>query len=483
MSKTKILLCTFSASLHSGLSETARHIFIPLLKKYGDKYEIHQLGYNHFGTIEQVPWPIYQTKIIQSPQGPVPDPHDNYGQKSFDEIVSKLNPDICMGYGDMWHFDHMLHSPLRNSFRLLTYYTIDGQPYFGQINADRTTDWGTKLSKADEVVVLSYFGKETLERGCPELKNKNIKVMYHPIDMQRYPILNEDQRKKLRDKLLPKNIPEDSFICGWLGKNQFRKQNYKLWEIAHYIVYGDYIECKDCGEVTVKEYNHTSRETKNPDKYPGELDRLITYDENYRYEYCWHCKSKNIISGVPNDKFYMWMHMGKDEPGYNADFHERMWNLDNKCIFTNNLKGLSGIKPQEVAMLLSAWDCMLYPSGGEGFSNPSAECMAAGTPLVFSNYSSHAEFSRFGGLPIRCTFQPEMVTGIQRAIVDTGHAVKQMLSLIRNPDLRKELGKKGKVHMSQFAIPHMVDAWDQIFTGMMQKPLPINSQRIYSTVI
>ena len=79
------------------------------------------------------------------------------------------------------------------------------------------------------------------------LKNKNIKVMYHPIDMQRYPMLSDDQRKKLRTKLLPKNLPEDVFICGWLGKNQFRKQNFKLWEVAHYIVHGDYIECKDCG--------------------------------------------------------------------------------------------------------------------------------------------------------------------------------------------------------------------------------------------
>ena len=64
--KTKILICTHSAAMHSGLSETTRHIFIPLLQKYGDKYEIHQLGYFNFGKpSEKVPWPIYTTKVDQ----------------------------------------------------------------------------------------------------------------------------------------------------------------------------------------------------------------------------------------------------------------------------------------------------------------------------------------------------------------------------------------------------------------------------------
>lgn len=484
MSKIKILISTFSAGLHSGLSETTRNIFIPLLEKYKDKYEIHQLGYHHFGPMkEPVPWPIYPTKVVQGPQGLMPDHEDQYGQKSFDEIVAKLNPDICFGYGDMWHFDHMLHSPLRNTYRLLTYYTIDGQPYYGHLNADMSTDWGNKLSKADQIVVLSHFGKEVLQRGNKELADKDIKVMYHPLDMRRYPVLNTEQRDKIRLKLIPKNLSNDIFLCGWLGKNQFRKQNHKLWEIAHYIIYGDYIECLDCKEITVKEWNHSTRQSKDPDKYIGELDKITLYDESYRYQHCWYCKSKNIVPGVPNDKFYMWFHMGKDEPGYNADLHERMWNLQNKCLFTNNLRGLSGIKQQDVALILGAWDCMLYPSGGEGFSNPSAECMAAGTPIVYSNYSSHAEFSKFGGLRVRCSYQPEIIHGIQRAVVDTGHAVKQLLYLIRNPDERKKLGLRGRSHISQFNIPHMVDSWDNILTDMMKNPVPINSQKIYSTVI
>ena len=468
--------------MHSGLSETARHIFIPLLSKYKDKYDVHQLGYFHFGGTEKVPWPIYHTKVNQTPQGPQPNMDDRYGQLSFDEVVAQVKPDIVMGYGDMWHFEHMLASPLRNSFRMLCYYTIDGQPYYGHINPDDSTEWGKKLTKADEVVVLSHFGKDVLEQGNIELRNKDIKVMYHPMDMSRYPNLSDSQRSEIRDKVLPKHISRSAFLCGWLGKNQFRKQNYKLWETAHYIIYGDYIECKDCGEVTIKEWNHTTRETKDPDKYPRELDKITMYSPDYRYTYCWACKSKNIIPGIPNPNFYMWFHMGKDDPGYNPDLHEKIWKVTNNCIYTKDIKGLSGVKASDLALLLSAWDCMYYPSGGEGFGNPAAESMAASTPVVYSDYSSHSEFCKFGGLPVRVTYQPELAHAIMRAAVDTNHAVKQLLSLIRDEKLRKSLGLRGKLHISQYAAHHMVDSWDNIFSNLMKKPLPLNSGKIFSTI-
>jgi glycosyltransferase involved in cell wall biosynthesis len=481
--KIKILICTHSAALHSGLSETTRHIFMPLLQKYPEKYDVHQLGYFHFKASEQVPWPIYATKMRDTPQGPQPDMNDRYGQLSFNEVVAKIKPDIVFGYGDMWHYEHMLASPIRNSYRMLCYYTIDGQPYFGHLDKDNNTDWGKKLQKSDELVVLSHFGKETLKRGNKELKDRDIKVMYHPLDMGRYPVLNEEQRRTVRDKILPKHISRSAFICGWLGKNQFRKQNYKLWETLHYIVHGDYIHCNNCNRETLKEYNHTARRTKDPDLYPGELDKITMYDRDYRYEECWHCKSKDITNGIPNPNFYIWFHMAKDDPGYNPDLHENMWNVKENCIYTKDISGLSGVKPKDLAMLLASWDCMYYPSGGEGFGNPPYEALAAGTPVVYSDYSSHAEFCKFGGLPVRCTYIPELNHAIQRAAVDTGHAVTQLNKLVRDPALRNNLGAKGRLHVSQYSLENMVDIWDKILTDMMDKPLPINSKTLYTTIV
>lgn len=483
--KIKILINTDSAALHSGLSETTRNIFIPLLQMYPDKYEIHQCGWFDFKRKEPVPWPIYPTKFIQHPNGQKElDQSDKYGQKTVHELIENIKPDIVFGYGDLWTFDHILLSPLRNTFRLCVYYTVDGQPYHGHINSDGSTQWGKMLNKADSIVSLSHFGRDTLYTCCPELSDKEIHVRYHPLEMARYENYTDEQIKEMRSKILPPEIMsrENLFIIGWVGRNQFRKQNYKLWELLHYMRYGDYIKCKDCGRVTVKEFNHSAGRSKNP-KTGKITDQYIMYDQDYEYNNCWHCKSENIVEGEPDEDIFMWFQMSKTDPGYNSEMHERLWGVNDRTIFTNNTDGMIGISKKDVARLYSLFDVMYYPSGGEGFGNPAFECMAAGTPLVFSNYSSHAEFCKFGGLPVRGTFIPELNNAIQRIAVDNNHAVEQMLKIRKDKELRDKLGNDARQHAIKFDIGQVVPGWDRIFTSMMKKPLPINSNKIYATQI
>ncbi len=471
MNKIKILISTDSAALNSGLADTTRNIFIPLIQKYPNKYEIHQLGFFHFHPKEQIPWPIYQTKVNHTPNGPQMDHDDKYGEKSFDEVVAKVKPDIVFGYGDMWHFMPTISSVLRNSYRLLTYYTIDGQPYYGHLEADGTTAWGANLSRVDQVVVLSNFGKDTLKRSCKELKEKDIKVMYHPLEMQRFPKLSAEQKKDLKLKVLGKTLGDpENIICGFVGRNQFRKQNYKLWEAAHYVVHGDYIKCNDCGRVTTKEWDHSARKTRDSSE-------LTIYEQGYNYSYCWYCKSNNIRVGTPNRKFYLWMHTPKTDPGYNIELQQRIWSISENCIYSPNPG--QDISKQDLIKIMNCFDIGLMLSGGEGFNNPSAEMMACSVPLVFSNYSSHAEFSAYGGLPVRVTYIPEIHHGIMRAAVDNNHVVEQLLKLIESPELRNSLGEQGRNYISTYNTHTMVDKWDSIFTDMMNTGLPIKNGTIH----
>jgi len=175
--------------------------------------------------------------------------------------------------------------------------------------------------------------------------------------------------------------------------------------------------------------------------------------------------------------------MAKNDPGYNPDLHERMWNTVHRSIYTSNTNGLVGISRQDVVKLLSCWDTMFYPSGGEGFGNPPFECMAAGTPVVYSDYSAHAEFCAFGGLPVRVTYQPELHHGIMRASVDTNHAVEQMLQVRHNSELRKQLGVSGRVHARKFSTAHMVSSWDKLFQELMTKSLPIDSDHLFAQAL
>lgn len=371
----------------------------------------------------------------------------------------------------MWHFMPTISSVARNSYRLLTYYTIDGQPYYGHLEADDSTAWGSNLSRVDQIVVLSNFGKDTLKRSCKELKDKDIKVMYHALDMQKFPKLSIEQKKELKQKVLGKVIGDsDSIICGFIGRNQFRKQNYKLWEAAHYVIHGDYIVCNDCKRVTTKEWDHSARKTRD-------ISELTIYEQGYNYDHCWYCKSSNIRAGTPNRKFYLWMHTPKTDPGYNIELQQRMWSIPQNCIYSPNPG--QDISKQDIVKIINCFDIGLMLSGGEGFNNPSAEMMACGVPLVFSNYSSHAEYSVYGGLPVRVTYIPEIHHGIMRAVVDNNHTVEQLLKLIESPSLRESLGEQGRNYISNFNTQTMVDQWDSIFTEMMKKDIPIKNGVIH----
>ena len=476
--KTKILICTDSCVLPSGLAETLRHIFYPLLRLYPDQYEIEQLGYFHPGNDKEAPWPIHRTQLKQAAHGRYElDLEDKYGQKSFDGVVQRVQPDIVFGYGDLWHFSAMLHSPLRNHYRLCCYYTVDGEPYYGGLKNKVESDWGKQLARCDQLVALSHFGKRVLDDGIRELDGHDIKVMYHPIDMARYPTYTDDQLQELRQAVMPKIMAEDAFLCGWMGRNQFRKQNYKLWELCHYMAHGDYIECEDCGRITTKEWDPNKRASRH-------TDELTLYDPGYRYDRCWYCQSTRVRDGTPDPQFYLWLHMSKDDPGYNCDLEEHIWDIPDNIIYTSNFGQKQAISKDDVARLQAIWDVHYYPSGGEGFGNPPWETLAAGTPVVYANYSAHAEFCQFGGLPVRVgNYTPELGISIRRSAVDTNHAVEQMLKLRRSKALRQELGQRGRQFASRFSLEQLAPAWHRILQDTAKKPLPSEAAQVYATEV
>lgn len=476
MSKIKILLSTDSAAIHSGLAENCRLIFTDLLNRYKDQYEIHQIGWFHVTPTENVPWPIYQTNIIQGPNGPTLDNEDRYGQRSAESVIQKIKPDIVWTYGDLWCFDHLLNSPNRNSFRLITYYTIDGSPYTGtSLNPGKSSEWGSKLVKADRIVTCSEFGQKVL-KALPELKNKQVDYIYHPMDVNRFRCLSPEEKIAERKKMYSKHVNPDAFIMGWIGRNQFRKQNHKMWEVLHYMKHGDYIECKNCNRITVKEYDWATQKTVNG---------THRYEEGYDYKVCWYCRSENIVNGIPLNDVYLWQHMSKSDMGYNSNLHAKIWNIEDRIISSGSDNPSKGFPPKMLADLLSTWDCLLYLTGGEGFGVPAFESLMSGVPVVYANYSSHPDFCKFGGLPVRVgEFVPEFAFAINRSICDTGDAVRQLLRLYRQRSLVYSIGKTGRQFALSKSLTSTVDQWHQMFQDLNKEPLPINdANKIYAQVL
>lgn len=478
MKKTKLLLVTDSPKIHTGLGGNCRLVFTELLKNYPDKYDIESIGWFNFNGVENVPWPIHNTNVIAHPDGRHDLDHDDrYSQKTFESYLAKIKPDIVWSAGDIWCFNHMLNSPSRNLFRLALYYTIDGAPYFGtHLNPGKSSEWGSLLNRSDEVIVWSEFGEKVLKDSCPELKDKKLHVIYHPTQPNLFKRLTPAEKKAKRDRLYTNGIPKDAFILGFIGRNQFRKQNYKMWEVMHYVKHGDYIECADCERITIKEFDWSSQKTKTND--------LHRYEEGYDYSHCWYCKSKNINIGIPNKDILLWQHMNRSDPGYNYNLHSKMWDIEDRVIISGASNSTTGLQPEQLADIMSTWDGFLYLSGGEGFGIPAFEAQQCGLPIIYANYSSHADFAKHGGLPVRCDFIPEFAFGINRSIADTGDTIRQILKAYRNRGWFYDLGAEGKAFADTKSPKAIAEQWDALFTSMMQKPLPVHGNKlVYATSV
>ena len=476
--KTKILIVTDSAKIHTGLAENARLVFTKLLEKHPKEFEIIQHGWFNFNGVEEVPWPVYNTNMIQNNGKPDIDPNDRYGQRSFEGILAKVQPDIVWASGDMWCFDHILNSPNRNKFRLVVYYTIDGSPYHGsELVPGVKSEWGAKLERADQVVVWSEFGKDVLEKSCPELAQSKIKVIYHPVDTQRFEYQNREEKLDFRKRTYADGIPPDAFILGWSGRNQFRKQNYIMWETMYYLVYGDYIVCNSCEKITAREYDHAARETRA-------VGDLTIYDADYDYTYCYHCNSKDITEGKPIDDIYLWLHMNKQDPGYKADLHSILWKVDHRCVYTNGLQSSKGLPPKMVADLYASWDALLYLSGGEGFGIPAFEAMACGTPVIYSNYSSHKDFCKEGGVSVNVRYIPELAFAIHRSIADINDAIKKILWAYSNRDSLIDLGLNGRAFAATKNTEVVTDEWINLFRDLMKtETSTIDTTKVFTQVL
>jgi glycosyltransferase involved in cell wall biosynthesis len=489
--KIKLLIVTDSAKIHTGLAETSRLVYKRLLEKYPNHYHIEQLGWFHQPDgPEDIPWTIHQTNVIKHKDRPPElDNTDRYGQRTFEHIRAQFQPDIVWTNGDLWCFDHMLNSPTRNTFRLCCYYTIDGSPYFGShIVSGKESEWGSKLARTDRLAVLTEWGVDTLKNSCPEIKDKHIDVVYHPVDLNRFKPFTKEEKENFRKVKYPPQIPRDAFVLGWIGRNQFRKMNFKMWQVMHYLKFGDYIECSDCGKITHKEIDQAlsvSRSDWSSKDLPLRASNsLMTYDKGYDYEYCWHCNSKNIVNGTPIDDIYLWMNMNKEDPGFKPNSMTEIYHVSDRIIYTEGLQNSRGLPPAELAKLISSWDGMLYLSGGEGFGVPAFEALMSGIPVIYTNYSSHADFCKHGGLPVRVNFIPELGLSIQRSIADTDHAIQQCLVAYRNRTDFAELGAKGRAFTETKDLDTIVDQWHTIFQEMMQKPTQtVSGEHIYASTI
>lgn len=415
-----ILVTSYSPCIHGSYGIVAREI----MQRVHDsgRYRLVHHAWFHIEPANQVPWEVVPTqqKMINGQVGL--DDADIHGQKTFKLMMERVKPDIVWALGDFYMLKHVFDEKKNYpNVQFVCHLAVDGEPWH-----DGTV---APVINADDVVAITKFGSDVLK---PLLK-KEVPYIWHGVNLENMFQLEEKERDTLRLASSNGLFKKDSFVAGFVGKDQYRKQNDKFWEYIHYMTHGDYIKCKDCGRVTLREWDPSLGR-------PREVGKLTKYPSNYDYSYCSYCRSEKVVNGSPNGDFFGYIHMPyKPNDAWNPDHMTDIWKIKGRIINTKGLGSNRGIDDDKMVSIYNLFDIMYYPSGGEGFGMPVLEAAACGVPTMYTNYSGHAEVAEGCGIPITCDYVTEMMSCYNRARANTADAVEKTLKILANRELLKPL--------------------------------------------
>ena len=159
----------------------------------------------------------------------------------------------------------------------------------------------------------------------------------------------------------------------------------------------------------------------------------------------------------------LYLHTNPDDIGWDIlDLLKRYRVFDRTCVSKSASiqKALSKEKLNEIYNL---FDVMVLPTAGEGFGLPILEAMAAGVPVIATNYSSCVELLEGRGELIRVK---EFLTAgrhnIEYAIPDIDDLVAKLDLLYTQPELRKKHSNSGLAFALTLDWDEIVRCWDNL---------------------
>lgn len=423
----KILVTTNSAATRSSYGIVAKEIWTRILHA-DPSLKIVQHGWFH-QPVDDVPWEIIPTKtpsVKPNSDGSIPPIPDIYGEETFPSVVQNVRPDLVWGLGDPWMLEVQPRMKETCGYKYMFYCPVDSEPY--------TPRWGQMMSMADQLVAITDYGRDVLQE-IPQLKNHKISVIPHGVDLKIFNCVDKETRKSYRRDIGGGYISDETFVLGWIGKDQYRKQVWQLYELMYYLRSGEYIQCNSCGRITVKEYDPNVRA-------PRAIGQLRTYDSGYTYNRCWHCKSNDIKQAKPRENIVLWSHMhNAPATSYDLQHLAYIYRINNSIFDASQQQDDRGLPVQAMNYIYNCMDAFIFPTGGEGFGLPALEAMACGVPVIYADYSGHTSFVE--GLPVRVRIFPEIRTQRYRCMVDMNHMIEQVIRLADDHGLRHQLKVRG----------------------------------------
>ena len=139
----------------------------------------------------------------------------SYGGYLIDKVIKEEKPDFYFGVQDIWGTEFAIEKPWFNKINSTIWTTLDSLPILPSAikNAPKIKNYW----------IWSSFATKALN----EMGHKHVQTMHGCINTEQFYRLEEEERIQLRKN---HNIEEDSFIIGFVFRNQLRKSVPNLLE-------------------------------------------------------------------------------------------------------------------------------------------------------------------------------------------------------------------------------------------------------------
>ncbi len=163
----------------------------------------------------------------------------------------------------------------------------------------------------------------------------------------------------------------------------------------------------------------------------------------------------------------LYLHTNPDDIGWDILDLLRRYKVFNRTCISKSASIQKGLDKGKLNEIYNLFDVMVLPTAGEGFGLPILEAMAAGVPVIATDYSSCVELLDGRGELIKVK---EFLTAgrhnIEYAIPDIEDLVAKLDLLFTRSDLREKHSKAGLEFARTLGWDEIVKSWDSLLMNV-----------------
>lgn len=228
MKKKKILFQSDFSLANTGFGKNSR-VLLDYLYRTG-KYDIvhYCVGVNYSNPVlSRTPWksvgclPDTKEELMNLKRDPNNERSAGYGSYYLDRVINEEKPDIYIAAQDIWGVDFAIAKKWFKKITSVIWTTLDSLPILPSAIE--------VAKKAPNYWIWSSFATKALN----DMGHKNVRTMHGVVNDSYFYRLESSKRKELRKK---HKIHEDSFVVGFVFRNQLRKsvpnllEGYQIWK-------------------------------------------------------------------------------------------------------------------------------------------------------------------------------------------------------------------------------------------------------------